>query len=32
MVSLLDRTEKMIPGMTPEQLKDTMPVMKPLNL
>ena len=32
MVSLLDRTEKMIPGMTPELLKDTMPVMKPLNL
>jgi nitrous oxidase accessory protein len=32
MVTLLDRTEKMIPGMTPEQLKDTMPSMKPLNL
>lgn len=32
MVNLLDRTEKMIPGMTPEQLKDTMPAMKPLNL
>lgn len=32
MVSLLDRTEKMIPGMTPEQLKDTLPAMKPVIL
>lgn len=32
MVTLLDRTEKMIPGMTPEQLKDSAPVMKPLQL
>lgn len=32
MVGLLDRTEKMIPGMTPEQLKDTLPAMKPVIL
>ncbi|HWV30096.1 MAG TPA: nitrous oxide reductase family maturation protein NosD [Dyadobacter sp.] len=32
MVSLLDRTEKMIPGMTPEQLKDALPAMKPVIL
>lgn len=32
MVTLLDRTEKMIPGMTPEQLKDSTPAMKPVQL
>lgn len=32
MVSLLDRTEKMVPGITPEQLKDTLPAMKPVRL
>nr|WP_295924962.1 nitrous oxide reductase family maturation protein NosD [uncultured Dyadobacter sp.] len=32
MVTLLDRTEKMIPGVTPEQLKDPQPVMKPVAL
>lgn len=32
MVGLLDRTEKMIPGMTPEQLKDTQPAIKPVTL
>lgn len=32
MVNLLDRTEKMIPGMTPEHLKDSMPFMKPIKL
>ncbi len=32
MVSLLDRTERMIPGLTPERLKDDFPAMKPLKL
>lgn len=29
LVNILDRTERMIPGMTPEQLKDNTPSMKP---
>jgi nitrous oxidase accessory protein len=32
MVAILDRTEKMIPGITPEGLKDKNPAMKPLKL
>lgn len=32
MVSLLDRTEKLIPSLTPENLKDEAPSMKPLSL
>jgi len=32
MVSLLDKTEKLIPTLTPENLKDETPLMKPLSL
>lgn len=32
MVSLLDKTEKLIPSLTPENLKDETPCMKPLRL
>lgn len=32
MVSLLDKTEKLIPSLTPENLKDEMPFMHPLSL
>jgi nitrous oxidase accessory protein len=31
-VSLLDKSEKILPGVTPEQLKDERPLMKPLPL
>jgi len=31
MVSLLDRTEKMLPSLTPENMKDDEPALKPLN-
>jgi nitrous oxidase accessory protein len=31
-VSLLDKTEKVIPGMTPADLKDDSPMMKPIAL
>lgn len=31
-VSLLDKTEKLLPGITPENLKDDRPYMKPLAL
>lgn len=30
--TLLDRSEKVLPGITPENLKDDTPLMKPLNL
>jgi nitrous oxidase accessory protein len=32
MVSLFDKAEKVIPGITPENLKDNFPLMKPLQL
>jgi nitrous oxidase accessory protein len=32
MVSLLDRTERMLPSLTPESLKDDYPLMKPVDL
>ncbi|MBS1915388.1 MAG: nitrous oxide reductase family maturation protein NosD [Bacteroidetes bacterium] len=32
MTSLLDKTEKVLPGITPEGLKDEQPLMKPLSL
>ncbi len=32
MTSLLDKTEKIIPSLTPENLKDELPLMKPLKL
>lgn len=32
MVSLLDKAEKAIPGLTPENLSDEQPLMKPLSL
>lgn len=32
MVSLLDKTEKIIPSLTPENLKDNFPLMRALNL
>ncbi len=32
MVSLLDKTEKMIPSLTPENLKDETPLLKPVKL
>jgi len=32
MVSLLDRTERMLPSLTPETLKDDNPLMKPVDL
>jgi len=32
MVSLLDKTERIIPSLTPENLKDNYPYMKPLKL
>ena len=32
MTSLLDKTEKVLPTLTPENLKDNYPVMKPLQL
>ncbi len=31
-VSLLDKTEKILPGITPENLKDEKPLMRPLPL
>lgn len=31
-VSLMDKTEKVLPGITPENLKDDQPLMKPLPL
>lgn len=31
-VSLLDRTEKILPGVTPENLKDNKPLMRPMAL
>ena len=31
-VSLLDKSEKILPGITPENLKDEKPLMRPLNL
>lgn len=31
-VSLMDKTEKVLPGITPENLKDDLPLMKPLPL
>ncbi|TDG37422.1 nitrous oxide reductase family maturation protein NosD [Pedobacter changchengzhani] len=31
-VTLLDKTEKLLPGVTPENLKDNKPVMRPLPL
>jgi nitrous oxidase accessory protein len=31
-VSLLDKTEKVIPGMTPEELRDDSPRMNPVAL
>jgi nitrous oxidase accessory protein len=32
MASLLDKTEKILPSLTPENLKDNHPIMKPLVL
>lgn len=32
MVSLLDKTEKLLPSVTPENLKDDTPLMKPIKL
>ena len=32
MATLLDKTEKIIPTLTPENLKDDFPLMKPLAL
>jgi len=32
MVSLMDKSEKIIPSLTPENLKDEHPMMKPLLL
>lgn len=32
MVTLLDRTERLLPSLTPEDLKDDVPLMKPLKL
>ena len=32
MVTILDKTEKIIPSITPENLKDDTPLMKPLKL
>lgn len=32
MVTLFDKTEKVLPGITPENLKDNFPLMKPLAL
>ena len=31
-VSLLDKSEKILPGITPENLKDEKPLMRPLNI
>lgn len=31
-VSLLDKTEKILPGVTPENLRDNKPVMRPIHL
>ena len=31
-VTLLDKTEKLLPGVTPENLKDNKPVMRPISL
>jgi nitrous oxidase accessory protein len=31
-VTLLDKTEKLLPGVTPENLKDNKPLMRPLSL
>jgi nitrous oxidase accessory protein len=31
-VSLLDKSEKLLPGITPENLKDEKPLMRPLPL
>jgi nitrous oxidase accessory protein len=32
MTSLLDKSEKVVPTLTPENLKDNYPLMKPLHL
>ena len=32
MVSLLDKTEKMLPSLTPENLKDNFPLVKAIKL
>jgi nitrous oxidase accessory protein len=32
MTTLFDKTEKLIPSLTPENLKDNAPLMKPLKL
>ena len=32
MTTLLDKTEKIIPSLTPENLKDDYPFMKPIQL
>lgn len=32
MVTLLDRTERVLPSLTPENLKDDLPLMKPVDL
>jgi nitrous oxidase accessory protein len=32
MVTLFDKTEKVLPGIIPENLKDDFPLMKPLQL
>jgi nitrous oxidase accessory protein len=32
MVTLFDKTEKMLPGIIPENLKDNAPLMKPFSL
>lgn len=32
LVTLLDRTERLVPSLTPEDLKDDVPLMKPLKL
>jgi len=32
MVSLFDKTEKILPGIIPENLKDNFPAMKPFRL
>jgi hypothetical protein len=32
MATLLDKTEKLVPSVTPDQLKDNQPLMKPYPL
>jgi nitrous oxidase accessory protein len=32
MVTLFDKTERILPGIIPENLKDNFPMMKPLHL